>query len=340
MQNSIIKNIDELKLQKEVHFYISEPSRIYSTLSGRRLQIISPGRLNHEKGPDFLNTALLIDGFLVIGSCEFHKKSSDWIYHNHDEDINYKNVVLHIVLKNDVKIENSFETLVLDYDSVSSNIRSNSQNETEFIFSQDEIQNLALHRLLRKTCEAKKMIDNCGLPTALAELTGAYISRYEQKRNRHQYSSERLQKIAEGINSSSAAEFLTSLSVGKEINIHDTVAVLLKKPIIGEGTHLRREIILNVIFPLAMAVADDESRIDLFVWYWSIPCLNIYSILKRKFPELQQNFLWQQQGMLEYIRQFGSKNSIASELLYEYGFAEILSFYKLGRIPLELQSKL
>ncbi|MDT3739316.1 MAG: DUF2851 family protein [Candidatus Kapabacteria bacterium] len=331
-------NIRELELQKEIHLYISEPSRIFKTVSDRRLQIISPGRLNVHEGPDFEDIAILLDGYLIIGAAEFHKKSSDWLSHSHSDDFRYKDVILHIVLDNDKTIQSSFETLVLNYPEVtkSNNIKASTDFDTTF--SSDELQNLALHRLLRKTSEAKKILLENNLKITLSQMTGNYIDRYERKRNRHKYNAERLAGLVEGITTSYAYEFLSNLENGKSAGLQDSMVTLVKKPLAGEGSHLRRELILNAILPIALAIADDEARISLFVWYWSTPCLNIYGLLTRKFPDIPQNFLWQQQGMLEYIKQFGSQNNVASEVLKEYGFAEILSFYRLGRLPLELEN--
>lgn len=331
-------NISELTLQKEIHFHISEPSRLYKTLSGRRLQIISPGRINVHSGPDLSDIAILLDGYLIIGDAEIHQKSSDWISHNHDDDVSYKKVILHIVLENDKDLQTQFETLVLNYSDLIRLKNIKSSDKDNFIFSSEELQNLALHRLLRKTSDAKKLILEHGLKISLSMIVGDYIARYEQKKNRHKYSPEKLATLVDSVSSSYAWEFLSNLQNGKVVSIQDTMLRLVKKPLSGEGAHLRRELILNSILPLALAIADDESRISLFVWYWSTPCLNIYGLLTRKFPDLSQNFLWQQQGMLEYIKQFGTKNNVASEALKEYGFAEILSFYKLGRLPLELKT--
>ena len=331
-------NISEIALQKEIHFHISEPSRIYKTVSGRRLQIISPGRINVHAGPDLSDIAILLDDYLIIGNAEIHKKSSDWISHQHDDDFAYKSVILHIVLENDKDLSEKFETLVFDYSEISKFKKLVSSNQESFSFSAEELQNLALHRLLRKTSDAKKSILEHGLKIALSMMVGDYIARYEQKKNRHKYNPERLATLVEGVSSSYAWEFLTRLQSGDIVSVQDAMLKLVKKPLAGEGAHLRRELILNSILPVALAIADDESRINLFVWYWSTPCLNIYGLLTRKFPDLPQNFLWQQQGMLEYIKQFGSQNNVASEALKEYGFAEILSFYRLGRLPLEIET--
>ncbi|MBX3044705.1 MAG: DUF2851 family protein [Candidatus Kapabacteria bacterium] len=337
MEKAIL-NISETLIQKEIHFYISEPSRIYKTESGKRLQIISPGRINVHAGPDLMDIAVLLNGYLIIGDAEIHKKSSDWINHKHDDDVAYKNVILHIVLEIDTTIENKFETLVLDYSSLSNKILKLESKSPESVFSAEELQNFALHRLLRKTSEASKLLIENSLKITLSMMTSSYIDRYEKKRNRHKYDPDRLAKLVEDILNSYAMEFLESLQSNDQIDVQEALLRLVKKTLTGEGAHLRRELLINSILPIALAIADDEARINLFVWYWSIPCLNQYGMLKRKFPDLPQNFLWQQQGMLEYIREFGSRNNVASEALKEYGFAEILSFYKLGRLPLDIES--
>jgi hypothetical protein len=87
---------------------------------------------------------------------------------------------------------------------------------------------------------------------------------------------------------------------------------------------------LNSILPLAICLANEESRIDLFHWYWSTPALHQYGLLTRRFKNLPQNYLWQQQGLLEYLYEYGKKTNVIAELIKDYGFAEILSFYKHG----------
>lgn len=336
MENNI-KNMPETTLQKEIHLFISEPSKIFQTVNGRRLQIISPGRINVHEGPDLMDIAILLDGYLIIGDAEIHKKSSDWISHNHDSDINFKKVILHIVLDNDNQLSNKFETLVLDSKDIAKS-KKNISNENSSFFSLEEVQNLALHRLLRKTSDAKKILISNDLKTTLIQMTGNYIDRYSSKKNRHKYSPNDLSELVSGVSESYAYELLLQIQNGSEVVIQDAMIRLLKKKLAGEGAHLRRELVINSILPIAFALAGDEIRINLFVWYWSTPSLNEYGMLKRKFPDIPQNYLWQQQGMLEYIREYGNQNNVASEALREYGFAEILSFYRLGRLPLEIET--
>ena len=52
----------------------------------------------------FLNAQLKIDGQTWIGNVEIHLKASDWYLHNHEKDLNYDAVILHIVWENDVAI--------------------------------------------------------------------------------------------------------------------------------------------------------------------------------------------------------------------------------------------
>src|SRR6478672_12799798 len=76
------------------------------TAAGERLQIISPGKLNSNQGPDFTDAQIKIDDTTLVGSIELHLKASQWNEHGHSKDTNYKNVVLHVVFENDVQTSN------------------------------------------------------------------------------------------------------------------------------------------------------------------------------------------------------------------------------------------
>ncbi|MEJ7677815.1 MAG: DUF2851 family protein [Segetibacter sp.] len=71
---------------------------------GERLTIIHPGQYNKHQGPDFLDAKITIDNTTWAGSIEIHIKSSDWRKHNHSEDKNYSNTILHVVWENDTDI--------------------------------------------------------------------------------------------------------------------------------------------------------------------------------------------------------------------------------------------
>ena len=60
------------------------------TVDGRAVQIIDPGRLNTDAGPDFFNAKIAIDGRVWAGDVEIHVRASDWHRHGHDTDPAYK----------------------------------------------------------------------------------------------------------------------------------------------------------------------------------------------------------------------------------------------------------
>jgi hypothetical protein len=74
------------------------------TVQNEFLQIVSVGQHNTNAGPDFFNAHLKIGGQLWAGNVEIHVKSSDWYVHNHERDIAYDNVILHVVWEHDTEI--------------------------------------------------------------------------------------------------------------------------------------------------------------------------------------------------------------------------------------------
>jgi len=327
--------ISEKQMQESVQFLLSDPSVVRCSKSGKRLQILSPGRLNVHEGPDFLEIALLIDGTVVVGDAEFHYKASDWIRHGHSNNTAYNNVILHIITIDDVSIDMPFESLIVSADEINSGLQTlagKQLNEADSS-SLEELQHYALLRLLRKTSEAQKLINQFGLSDALTALCKSFLQRYSLRRRRPGYDLYKMENILNSITASMAYRFLESLANGEEIQIPDMMIGLMKQKIDQEGAHMRRELILNCILPLALCLAAEASRINLFLWFWSTPAISTYGILKRKFVGYPQNFLWQQQGMLEYVKEHGRKANIVSDVIKEYGFGEVLSFYRQGRSP-------
>jgi hypothetical protein len=92
-------------------------SSLQVCVAGEQLQIIHPGLLNTNAGPDFTEAKLLIDGRRWAGNVEIHTKSSDWQLHRHQTDDAYESVILHVVYENDSMIKNksgqSIPTLII-----------------------------------------------------------------------------------------------------------------------------------------------------------------------------------------------------------------------------------
>ncbi|WP_114793317.1 DUF2851 family protein [Niabella yanshanensis] len=72
------------------------------TVQGDPVEVIHPGTLNTNQGPDFSNAKVKIGRTLWAGTVELHIKTSDWLKHGHSRDDNYKNVILHVVYEDDV----------------------------------------------------------------------------------------------------------------------------------------------------------------------------------------------------------------------------------------------
>ena len=65
------------------------------------IQIIFPGQYNTNQGPDFTDAKIRIGKATWAGTVELHIKTSDWTKHNHQQDKNYNNVILHVVWEDD-----------------------------------------------------------------------------------------------------------------------------------------------------------------------------------------------------------------------------------------------
>ncbi|SDQ31465.1 Protein of unknown function [Chryseobacterium soldanellicola] len=77
----------------------------FKDIEGNSVEIIDFGKWNTDSGPDFLLAKIKINKVIFAGNIELHVKSSDWIFHNHSQDPNYQNIILHVVFQNDTDIE-------------------------------------------------------------------------------------------------------------------------------------------------------------------------------------------------------------------------------------------
>lgn len=86
--------------------------RDLSTVDGKSIDILQPGRHNRDAGPDFLDARLRIDDTVWAGNVEIHLAASDWHRHGHDKDPAYDNVILHVVFAHDSDIFNGNGQLI------------------------------------------------------------------------------------------------------------------------------------------------------------------------------------------------------------------------------------
>jgi len=72
--------------------------------SGEQVEVLHPGIHNINSGPDFFNARIRIGETIWAGNIEIHIQSSDWKRHNHQQDMSYDNVILHVVWRDDVAV--------------------------------------------------------------------------------------------------------------------------------------------------------------------------------------------------------------------------------------------
>lgn len=78
-----------------------------TTVNNEPLQIVSTGNFNTNQGPDFLSAKIKTGVTTWAGNIELHVNSSDWNLHNHSDDKNYGNIILHVVWHNDIDIKDA-----------------------------------------------------------------------------------------------------------------------------------------------------------------------------------------------------------------------------------------
>jgi len=85
-----------------------DPARL-KTAGGERVTVFSPGYWNEGGGPDFRNAEVALGGRgRIRGDVEVHVLASDWQRHGHADDPAYRKVLLHVVLRNDLRAETVF----------------------------------------------------------------------------------------------------------------------------------------------------------------------------------------------------------------------------------------
>lgn len=97
--------MNENLLQFIWQFRLYDSSKPLLTNEGLEAIVIHPGSLNKHAGPDFLEAKIKIGNTLWVGNIEIHLKSSDWKKHQHEQNENYSNLILHVVFEHDDEIE-------------------------------------------------------------------------------------------------------------------------------------------------------------------------------------------------------------------------------------------
>lgn len=155
------------------------PQTHLHTVDGLPVQIIDPGRLNTDSGPDFFNAKVIIDGHMWAGDIEIHVKASDWHRHGHDNDPAYDSVILHIVDRDDTAIKRSNGEIIPqmqmactpDFNRRYSELVDRADRdipcaqsiaEMPKIYIADWIESLAFERIYDKTTRIESLLERSG----------------------------------------------------------------------------------------------------------------------------------------------------------------------------------
>jgi len=99
-----VKPMRELEVQGRL--FHGDLGNQWTTLCGKKITMLDPGRWNREPGPDFLEAVFeWEDGTRIRGDVEVDSEVLDWERHGHSVNPAFENVVMHFVLR-----RGSFET--------------------------------------------------------------------------------------------------------------------------------------------------------------------------------------------------------------------------------------
>lgn len=312
------KITNEKDLQRVIRYVLRDPNRQWRTTSGALLSVISVGEWNHHEGPDFLNMALQVEGAVVVGHGEVHWRSSDWENHHHEKNPLYDGLVLHIVL-HDNRAETPFAhyTLVMPEETLLRNTDGSTTTPPDIPPGDlhDVLGNYATQRFLRKAHYAGTILTLHDTNVVFTSL----LSDFVQRRLSKKHLPNGLRKIARALkemDNQTFAPFLHFIVTAPILSnttacinaAEKVLAECLETAQCGQGTAL--EILVNIALPVAYAhcvhLQCTDSAQNLLRAYVHIPATNQYAHLKRKFPTIPQEYVWQQQGMLEYEREVGA----------------------------------
>jgi len=68
-------------------------------MEGKHVQVLHPGFINNDCGPDFRNALVVIGRTRYRGDIEFHRTLDDWFAHGHAHDPQYNTLILHVVME-------------------------------------------------------------------------------------------------------------------------------------------------------------------------------------------------------------------------------------------------
>lgn len=306
---------NEFVWQKALKRFFCENNgrKTYKTQCGKNITILSIGEHNLFGGPDFKNGCFLLENDLVVGDIEFHQKSSSWLIHKHSQNKEYENVKLHIVFENDKKFDANFETLVFEKNELLKYIKPKLKSVHYDYLSYLDFQRYAIKRLQRKSDEIKFLLQTISASETLRTSCAAYLQKYFSSRRRPIYEidvnfdkSQRIKELIQKILEIFQIFLFCDSNDLRKSNIYERLDCFLNLKDLTDlkiSKHLKLELIVNSILPWLLCFSDKNLQEEIAIWYLSAKTSVNYGILRRKYPLIKQEYIWQQQGMLEHYKQ-------------------------------------
>lgn len=321
------ETLNERAYQRRVHALLSDPAQSWTCANGDVIQIVASGLINVYDGPDFRDMCVLHKGIIHVGNGEFHMRASDWSAHEHAIDARYASLLLHIVFTNDAPpIDDARWTLCIPLPTAAPKPTTGETAPSESPLP--ELQHHALLRLLRNTAEAQQHMRRIGVRGATIAMTTAWLDRLSRKRHRPMRA-EVLVGLRDAVATSPLGLLAEDFSMCHADDVLGAISAAENRSIAREGAALRRELFLNAVLPVCCALARDDQRIHLLHWYWSARAVHPYGYLRRRFPDLAQHYVWQQQAMIEYLRHHGTRTTVCADIIQTYGLERTLRFLRL-----------
>lgn len=297
--------LPERRLQHLVRLLLSDTHTIRYTTLGKPLQVVSPGEWNALSGPDFRNMAVLVDGCITIGHGEFHRRSSDWLGHGHIGDPAYDCVLLHIVLQDNTAQLFAEHTLVVEARELLALAETMPEpDNTAGGIAAEELQDYAYRRLLRKTASASELVRSSSAVEAFLRLVQQYAGKRRKHKQRPGGRAALSAITGEALLHSKLVQLLAAVEHGEKVpHLYRTMTELSAEKWIDCGVATRMELLVNALLPVALSTAGESARYELLAWYWSQRAVQQYRSLQRRYPATGQEYIWKQQGLLEYAAQ-------------------------------------
>src|SRR6187402_1702130 len=87
------------ELELQALWFAGAFGRNFRTTTGKAVRIVQFGEWNRGAGPDFIQTAIEIDGELRTGPLELDPEAGDWETHGHGVNPAFREVILHVVFQ-------------------------------------------------------------------------------------------------------------------------------------------------------------------------------------------------------------------------------------------------